>query len=159
MASQVDDKARFLMERLRYMAISTTSKRGEPWAAAVFFAHDQDYNLYFISAVDSQHSKNIMENPKVAAVIYDSNTPIDSYDEVQLSGTATLMKKDGLAKAIDVYCRKLAIHGGIAMNERYEPSSYLEPSEFRFFKVSIKHAFATDEELDRRVEVNLRSDK
>ncbi len=46
-----------------------------PWNSPVYSAFDKDYNFYWASWKENQHSKNIKENEKVFVVIYDSTVP------------------------------------------------------------------------------------
>ena len=40
-----------------------------PAAAAVFYAHDDDLNLYFLSEERTQHGRNLLADPRVAGTI------------------------------------------------------------------------------------------
>ncbi len=150
-----DQKARFIIEHNNYAVVSTSDKSGAPWGAVVFYAPDQNYNFYFISAIDSLHAKNIKENPEVAMVIFDSRTPIGSYDEVQLTGKASIVEPEGVKAAISVYKEKLFAHSRNSESEPYSPGEYMAPAEFRFFKVVPKNVYTTG--INRRTEVNLKS--
>ncbi|MBI4089175.1 MAG: pyridoxamine 5'-phosphate oxidase family protein [Candidatus Levybacteria bacterium] len=68
-----------------------------PWIATVYYTFDQDLNLYFLSSPDTLHVKQILQNPKVAIVIADSNQDINkSKSGLQLSGIAQQIS--GLSK-------------------------------------------------------------
>lgn len=85
-----------------------TSSNNIPWICPLFFASDNQYNLYFTSYNDSQHVKNIHGNPKVAVSIYNSlaipgkgNT-----QGVQISGICHRVTGDNLKAAIEVVYNK-----------------------------------------------------
>lgn len=85
-----------------------TSNNNIPWICPLFFASDDQYNLYFTSYNDSQHVKNIYENPKVAVSIYNTlaipgkgNT-----QGVQISGVCYRVTGDNLKVAIEVVYSK-----------------------------------------------------
>jgi general stress protein 26 len=67
--------AKEIIEKIQYITIATVSKDGEPWNTPVYSAYDEDYNFYWISWKENQHSKNIAENNQVFSVIYDSTVP------------------------------------------------------------------------------------
>lgn len=57
------------------MSIATYDKY--PWIANLYYAVDEDLNLFFLSDPDTVHCKQIAKNPKVTCAIYDSNqTPV-----------------------------------------------------------------------------------
>ncbi|MDE1868707.1 MAG: pyridoxamine 5'-phosphate oxidase family protein [Candidatus Micrarchaeota archaeon] len=143
--------ARSLIEGNKYMVLSTCDSSAKPWAATVFYAHDRDYNFYFISAIDTLHAKNIIENPNVAFVIFDSHTPIGRYDAVQASGVVEQLNRQDVPAAIDTYCRKL-FSGTENPGARYDPMNYTEPAEFRIFRIRLEHIYTTSEE--RRTEIS-----
>jgi uncharacterized protein YhbP (UPF0306 family) len=137
----------------KYLVLATSSKGAKPWAAPVFFVYDEKYNLYFLSASDSLHAKHILENPNVAVAVFDSTQPIGSSDGLQIEGKATIVNKDTISKVITIYCERLFLGSKTKPLDRYKPENYLEPAEFRFFKITVSKTFVTG--VDRRVEVDL----
>ena len=101
------EKARHVIETNNYVTVATTDNEGNPWAAPVFFAYDKDYNLYFLSAVDSRHAENLAQNPNIAAVIFDSTSPVGQSDGVQLEGKVIPVERKAVAKVINIYCKRL----------------------------------------------------
>ena len=84
-----DNKARIIIERSNYMVIGTSTKNGKPWTAPVLFVHDTSFNIYFLSAVDSLHAENILDDPNVSISIFDSHQRVGSYEGgVQAEGKA-----------------------------------------------------------------------
>ena len=71
----MEQKAKEIIEKIQYITIATVSKDGEPWNTPVYSAYDEDYNFYWNSWKESQHSKNIAVNNNVFLVIYDSTLP------------------------------------------------------------------------------------
>lgn len=59
--ANVNDGIRDLLA-LSTMTLATAALNGEPHAAAVYFVAE-GLQLYFFSAVDSQHSRDLQENP------------------------------------------------------------------------------------------------
>ena len=148
------DKARHIIERNNYIALATADRRGNPWVAAVFFVYDDDYNFYFLSSVDSRHGKNIASNDSIAGVIFDSTSPLGSSDSVQVCGRASLVEKKDIKHVIETYVKRLFPTSKISSIKMYRPEDYLEPAEFRFFKVTPKDVYTAGE--NGKVEVNLK---
>lgn len=69
------EKAKKLIEELRYLTLATTNKVMIPWSAPLFFAHDNDYNFYWRCSRKTVHSTDIEENNNVAFTIYNSTLP------------------------------------------------------------------------------------
>ncbi len=148
-----EEKAKRILSDCTYMVVGTSSRGGKPWVATVLFVHDEDYNIYFLSAVDALHSKNIIENPAVSIAVFDSRQRIGLSDGVQGEGTAALVEKADIKKVITLYCKKVFPDSEIAPTSRYKPEDYLGAAEFRFFRIKLSGAYVTGEE--RRVKVEL----
>lgn len=82
-------RAMEILDRIIYLTIASVSQEGQPWSTPVFFAYDEHYNLYWGSHVNSQHSKNIQNNPRVGLVIYDSTIPPGEGEGVYIQATAS----------------------------------------------------------------------
>jgi uncharacterized protein YhbP (UPF0306 family) len=82
----------------------STSADNQPWACSVWFASDEDLNLYWFSSTERRHSKEVTKNPKVAGTIALTNKPEDAPRGIQFEGTAKLLtnQKD-IDKAISVF--------------------------------------------------------
>jgi uncharacterized protein YhbP (UPF0306 family) len=65
-------KVQAILSRTEYATIATVDENGSPWNAPVYVAYDDHFNFYWGSYKESQHSKNIRNNPKVFLVIYNS---------------------------------------------------------------------------------------
>lgn len=149
------EMARHLIDQAKYMVIATSDKHCMPWAAPVFFAYDDKFNLYFISAVDSKHAENISRNPYVAVSIFDSSQPIGMSEGIQIEGKTSVVERSKLKGVIDVYSSRLFRNSNIPDTSRYNESEYSGASEFRFFKIEVVQAYVTG--VDRRVKVDLTS--
>ncbi len=73
------------------MVSIATANGDQPWNATVYYASDEELNLYWISKLESRHSQEIHKNKKVAAAI-----PVKFDDLVviglQLEGEADLIE-------------------------------------------------------------------
>jgi uncharacterized protein YhbP (UPF0306 family) len=54
---------------LTTMTLATAGKHGEPHAAAVYFAADETFNLYYFSETSSQHALDSGQEPRAAVAI------------------------------------------------------------------------------------------
>lgn len=74
--------------RCSTLSLATVAADGSPHAANLYFAADDELNLYFVSDPASLHSRHLQARPDVAATVYE---PVASWQEirgVQLHGRA-----------------------------------------------------------------------
>ena len=81
-------KARQIISENIYMTIASSSKDGKPWISPVFYAYDENYNLFWVSNKDSLHSNLIRKNPQVAIVIFNSSATEGNGDGVYFEAVA-----------------------------------------------------------------------
>lgn len=84
----INTKARHIIAAVRYIALATISDAGQPWNSPVAAVYDDDYNFYWASWVETQHSKNIDANGKVFLVVFDSTPANDPTQGVYISAHA-----------------------------------------------------------------------
>src|SRR3989344_3203965 len=90
------------------MMCLATSKNNKPWACAVWYVHDEDWNLYFISKKSRRHSIELTENQNIAGTIVVPHLK-GSGEKVrglQFEGTARACKLTELMKAHKLYMNK-----------------------------------------------------
>lgn len=145
--SELDKIAREIIKNNIYLSLAT-SDGITPWVAPLFYAVDVIYNFYFISQLDSLHSKHILKNPTVAFAIFDSHQPEGSGNGVQGSGKAYLLDESKLPEAMKWYKTTFI---------EMKPESFTGDAPYRFFKLVPKHFYILDPEakVDKRVEVNI----
>jgi uncharacterized protein YhbP (UPF0306 family) len=81
---------------------------GKPWSAAVFYASDAEFNLYFVSDRRTRHAREILANPHVALAI---NADVDNWNDVrglQIEGTAVPIEGVERTRALALYLAKFA---------------------------------------------------
>jgi uncharacterized protein YhbP (UPF0306 family) len=67
------------VEQARIMQLAT-SANDQPWACTIHYYSDKDLNIYWVSTLEREHSKNIAQNPKVsAAILVHEDTPDEQY--------------------------------------------------------------------------------
>ncbi|MEU8151344.1 pyridoxamine 5'-phosphate oxidase family protein [Nonomuraea sp. NPDC048901] len=77
-----------LLADSRYLVLATADRQGRPWATPVFFAARDEDRLFWVSAPDSRHSRNIAERPAVAITVFDSHAPIGGAEALYLEASA-----------------------------------------------------------------------
>jgi nitroimidazol reductase NimA-like FMN-containing flavoprotein (pyridoxamine 5'-phosphate oxidase superfamily) len=82
------NRAKEIMEKILYITIATTNESGQPWNSPVYSAFDENYNFYWASWRNNQHSENIRQNSKVFLVIYDSTAPESTGEGVYVQAKA-----------------------------------------------------------------------
>jgi len=98
--SEHRERLRALIAGNEHLTLATTGPAGQPWASSVFFAHDQEQALYWVSAKNARHSENVVANPRVGIVIYETGAQTDAvYIEAEAS---ELNHPDEVAAAIKV---------------------------------------------------------
>lgn len=98
------EKAKKIISENIYATIASSDKENKPWISPVFFAFDDQYNLYWVSNKEARHSKNISVNPTVAVVIFDSQAREGDGDGVYFECEATeIVDENELANAIEIY--------------------------------------------------------
>ena len=141
------------------MVLATTDG-DSPWAATVVYIMDDQFNLYFMSGMDSDHVRHIMNNPNVAVVVQDQRFGENSGSGVQLRGLAGLLEESRYPEITRVFFRA-KYPGNAAMPDYLQPKHILQ-SNRRLFKVTPSSFYVWDREHwnshreDRRVEVNFR---
>lgn len=72
MNDKLIQRAREIISKIIYITIATADAQGQPWNSPVYSAFDENYNFYWNSWKESQHSRNVEVNPNIFLVIYDS---------------------------------------------------------------------------------------
>ena len=103
-------KAKQVINDIIYLTVATSDKNNKPWNSPVYSAFDKNYNFYWASWKENQHSKNITENENVFAVIYDSTASESTGFGVYMKGKARQLGKKDMIEIIKslklLYSRK-----------------------------------------------------
>jgi uncharacterized protein YhbP (UPF0306 family) len=95
------------------VTLATVSPDGRPAAAAVFYAHDSDLNLFFLSEERTQHGQNLLANPWVAGTIQAEGQDWRTIRGLQVRGRAALVISTEVAHAAMVYGKRFAFVGAL----------------------------------------------
>lgn len=71
---ELPQKARQILDKITYVTLATVNTEGSPWNSPVYYAADQELNIYWSSHPESVHSQNIMRRGQVFAVVFDSTS-------------------------------------------------------------------------------------
>jgi len=96
-------EVRSILDANLYVTLGTADAEGRPWAAPVYFATADDIDLYWVSAPDAKHSRNIAERPQVSLVVFDSQVPAYSGRAVYMVATAVELAGIELERGVSVY--------------------------------------------------------
>jgi uncharacterized protein YhbP (UPF0306 family) len=95
------------LDSLSTLTLATYGPAG-PWAASLFFARDEECNLYFISSQSSRHVQDLLTEPNVAVTV---NGDTDNWIEIrglQISGTAEVVTENEKADVVSLYLQKFS---------------------------------------------------
>lgn len=97
----------FVREKLnasQYVVLATQGQDG-PWACPLYFAYDEQLNLYVLSQPStSLHMKHVAANSAVACAVYDSSQQnMRAVAGVQIKGSAHIVGPDEVQTAFDTY--------------------------------------------------------
>ncbi len=90
------------------LTLATVDERGEPAAAAVFYAADDALNLYFLSEERTEHGQNLLRQGAAAGTIHADGQDWRAIRGLQVRGHARLVKGSELVHATTVYGRRFA---------------------------------------------------
>lgn len=79
-----------------------------PWAASLFFARDEELNLYFMSSRRTRHVKDLLTEPTVAVTVNEDHNNWTDIRGLQISGTAEVVAENGRADAAELYLQKFS---------------------------------------------------
>ncbi|HKR82392.1 MAG TPA: pyridoxamine 5'-phosphate oxidase family protein [Candidatus Saccharimonadales bacterium] len=127
------------LDHARIMQLATASN-GKPWCASLFFAHDNEHNLYWISQADTRHSKEIEQNSHVAGAIVLPQSYGDAVHGLQFEGTARMVAEpDEIRSLAQAYAERYNM-GNLAESILSGANKYklyqIKPTQFILFDVS-----------------------
>lgn len=158
----LEEKAKQIIENIVYITIATVTPEGLPWNTPVYSAFDEQYNLYWNSWKENQHSLNIANNPNVFVVIYNSTVAEGTGEGVYIQAKVQMLTEKNEIEAARVLLHK----------RKNKPSSKLRtPEEFmseyprRVYKAVPERMWLNEagevngNYVDKRVEVDLKKMK
>jgi uncharacterized protein YhbP (UPF0306 family) len=145
-----DGVARAIVDEIAFMTLATADAEGTPWASPVWFAHDRYSDFLWVSRPETRHSRNIAANPRIAIVIFDSRTPINTGRGVYLEAEAMQLTDDAeLERLMPIFSERSIAQGGAG----WTADEVRPPAELRPYRATVSRAFLGIN--DRRTEVTL----
>lgn len=97
-----------IREMLRAHGTATLATAGPdgPWAAAVFFASDEDLNLVFVTDPATRHGRDLSAGGRVAAAVHTEASGWNEIRGLQIEGVARPVADEGRAAALAIYLEK-----------------------------------------------------
>jgi|SRR3989344_3300082 len=149
--STLTDKVKNIIKDNIYLTLATSDDI--PWATPLYYCTDDEYNFYFISQLDSLHTKHIVKNPTVAFAIFDSTQKEGAGTGIQASGKVYMLDTtDAIQKALKFYHTSLL---------NCTPDDFVGIKPYRLFKLAPEKIYIQDpdSETDKRIEVSLKNDE
>jgi uncharacterized protein YhbP (UPF0306 family) len=162
MTVSMTQKAKKIIVSNKYLTLATADAQGIPWAAPLFYAYDDEYNFYFLSAKDSLHAEHIEVNHRVALAIFDSTVPLGEGDGVQIEGHAEMAGFSELPRIIHLYYKQRFVDIKERARHTHGVEDFAGLAIRRFYKVVPIRAYTLDTDatsVDRRVEIDLKRDE
>lgn len=131
-----------ILEENKQMVLATVTPEGEPWITPLFFSYTEYCTLYWTSAKDAKHSRNLAQNAKAAVTIHNReihDTP--NWDCVFFTGNVYEVTAQEFPQALNSYYNR----GHLALKEDKEHQLYskdfLDGSPRRLYKFVPEHAY------------------
>ena len=133
MTDQESLKSSICRYLVRYTTLSlATCRDGEPWSTDLFYASDDDCQLYFVSGVTSLHCKHIAANPRVSVSISRQCADWKDIRGLQLDGVASVVSEADRDAVVEIYLAKFP-----ALKKLHKASEILSIfRESSFYRIS-----------------------
>ncbi len=132
------------------MTLATAGDEG-PWAAAVFYVHE-DWALYFLSAASSRHGRNLARSARASAAIQEDYADWRDIRGVQLEGAASRLSGNEERRVRTLYGAKFPFLRG-------EPPAAIAGAlaKIGWYKLALERAWFIDNSVafGHRDEVDL----
>ncbi len=90
---QIQQLAQDILDKGYFLSLATLDDGGL-WVSDVFYVADENWNIYWVSAHETRHSKAIEANHDVAGTITITTTPEEPSESLQISGHAEKVEEN-----------------------------------------------------------------
>ena len=142
--------AREIIDTNRYMTLATADGDGWPWAAPVWYAHENYTDLFWVSRPEARHSRNLAVRPEVGIVVFDSTVPEGSGQAVYMEALASELDGAERDEGIAVFSRRSEALGAA----RWEVADVTGPAPLRLYRARASAHYVLGER-DQRLAVRL----
>ncbi|MBU2101706.1 pyridoxamine 5'-phosphate oxidase family protein [Patescibacteria group bacterium] len=154
----LDELAREIIETNQYMTLGTSDGKGSSWVAPLAYAHDKNWNMYFVSLPDSRHSSDLKKNNEAVVAIFDSHQAVGEGVGLQIEGIIKETNIKNIPLAAKTYFSKKYPYGR-NMKEAFASAlrELLDGKVYRFYQFTPTNVWMNDPnaKTDVRVEVHL----
>jgi nitroimidazol reductase NimA-like FMN-containing flavoprotein (pyridoxamine 5'-phosphate oxidase superfamily) len=95
--------AQSILDTNNFMTLGTADQDGRPWATPVYFAAAGLREYYWTSAIDAEHSRNLLGRPQISLVVFDSTVRPYYGKAVYVAGEAQELTGDDIDHGLEVY--------------------------------------------------------
>lgn len=156
MGEELTKRAREIISKILYITIATSDRNGQPWNSPLYSAFDENYNFYWVSWRENQHSKNIKENNKIFIVIYDSTVPEGTGEGIYVQAKAYELNDEkeieNALEFLDGRINKTGHHKAFQFQDNMPRRVYKAVPEKIWINTSAK---INGKYIDKRIEVKL----
>jgi Pyridoxamine 5'-phosphate oxidase len=147
----LEDVARTIIDRNRYMVLGTADEGGRPWVSPVYYAPSGYSELYWVSSPEAQHSRNLEARPDLSIVVFDSRAPVGEGQGVYMSAVAELLTGADLGRGIEIFSRVSVSHGA----RGWTVEDVQSPAALRLYRARVSEHWVLDPERrpDQRTRV------
>ena len=135
------------------MTLATQGVEGV-WAAAVFYAND-GFTIYFLSAPDSRHCRNLVGNARASATVHADYSDWKEIKGVQMEGLVSTLAGEEEEEARRVYGAKFPVVGKLEQ----APASIIKAlAKVRWYRLIPERLYFIDNSagFGHRDEIDLR---
>lgn len=105
MKNTIQKLAQDILDKGYFLSLATLDDGGL-WVSDVFYVADENWNIYWLSARNTRHSKAIEHNPDVAGTITISTTPQDPSEALQIVGRAEKVDEEQNGEVEKLFLQK-----------------------------------------------------
>ncbi|WP_250038102.1 pyridoxamine 5'-phosphate oxidase family protein [Paractinoplanes maris] len=117
--------ARELLEANRYLTLGTVSRGGLPWVGPVYFSWAGEWEFFWVSRTDAEHSRNLAARPAVSFTVFDSTVPAYQGRAVYAVGEGREVPSDDLDEMLVHYPGPAGRGGAVFSRDRLSGDSPL----------------------------------
>lgn len=138
------DQLASLLKSISTLSLATVDRQGQPHAANLYFAPDEELNLYFVSDPASTHSQHVIERPAVAATLY---APVKMWQQirgVQLHGRCDKVEFKRWDVVWQIYLRKFPHIVDVQELVRSQQFYRISPQWYRLIDNTVKFGYKVE---------------
>jgi Pyridoxamine 5'-phosphate oxidase len=144
-----DDIARAVLDGNSYVVLATAAGDGTPWASPVWFAHAGYRELFWVSAPDARHSRNILARPRIAMVVFDSTVAPNTGQAVYMTATAGRVTDPAELE------RGMAVFSARSAEGEWGTDRVTAPARLRLYRATVDEHSILDPDADIDVRVTV----